>query len=147
MIQNLLEIFFILSSSIGWTMRKKVHQMLVCPIWLMFYYFISNYLDDDEETRAWRRQFFKWYLKVESFDTGDFGMFKIKEILLFVWINLLLASDNLFNQSAISWCDYDEILPDTSFLNGYQSLLDVYENFLKSKNIDIKLNTVVSKIQ
>lgn len=50
----------------------------------MFYYFISNYLDDDEETRAWRRQFFKWYLKVESFDTGDFGMFKIKEILLFV---------------------------------------------------------------
>jgi len=57
------------------------------------------------------------------------------------------ASDNIFDQSAISWCDYEEILPDTSFLNGYQSLLDVYENFLKKRNIGVKLNTVVSKIK
>ena len=46
----------------------------------------------------------------------------------------------------ISSCEYDVIKPDTSFLNGYQSLLNVLKDSLAKKNIQILTKTVVKKI-
>ena len=42
-----------------------------------------------------------------------------------------------------SSCNYEELGEDISFVNGYQSLLDVWEKSLGEK---IKTNTVVKKI-
>jgi hypothetical protein len=57
------------------------------------------------------------------------------------------ACRNIYNQSLTSWCDYDEMEPDTSFLNGYQSLIDVWTDFLAQKNVEIATKTKVNKIR
>lgn len=49
--------------------------------------------------------------------------------------------------SAIASCTYDEMLPDRNFLNGYQSLFEVYLKGLKAKNVPVLLNTVVKNIK
>ena len=52
----------------------------------------------------------------------------------------------MYNQSFVSSCDYEVIEPDTSFVNGYQSLINVWVNNLTQKNIKILTTTVVNKI-
>ena len=53
---------------------------------------------------------------------------------------------DVHNVSFESWCNYDEIYPDTSFMNGYQSLIDVWKSFLDKKKVPILTNAVVNKI-
>lgn len=71
MIQNPLETFSRRNLSNGFIMRKKVEEISTCYLLIFLHLFNSIVLDDDDETRAWRRQYFHWALKVESVDTGD----------------------------------------------------------------------------
>ena len=59
----------------------------------------------------------------------------------------LIACVDLHTQSFASSCEYEVIEPDTSFLNGYQSLINTWKDNLAKKNIQILTNTVVNKIK
>ena len=44
---------------------------------------------------------------------------------------LISGCDDLYKHSVISWCEYIDHEPDTTFAFGFRSLLDIYRRFLK----------------
>ncbi len=80
---------------------------------------------DDPDTRAWRRQLFQWWVKWEECDSG---------------------CDDLFRHSSISWGQYVDYEEDTSFANGYSSVLDVMVKFLDQCGVRILLGHEVDRV-
>ena len=56
------------------------------------------------------------------------------------------ATENLNTLSDASYCQYDKIDPDTTLLNGYQSVINTWIDALKAKNIPLLTSTVVNQI-
>ena len=61
--------------------------------------------------------------------------------------HLIAATSNLYNASSKSYCQYDEILPDTTLLDGYQSVIDVWEDALTVGKVSMLTNSKVNKIR
>lgn len=81
--------------------------------------------DDDPDSRAWRNQFYNWFIKFEECDSG---------------------CDNLFKQSSISWGEYIDYDEDTNLANGFKSVLDVMVAKLKAAKVKIFLQHEVLNI-
>ncbi|TRY70897.1 hypothetical protein TCAL_02797 [Tigriopus californicus] len=81
---------------------------------------------EPHEHTEWRRQFFQWYIKWEECDAG---------------------CDSLDEQSAVSWGQYVDYDDDTSFAEGYVSLLNKIKELLDKTNVEIKLDHAVTSIQ
>jgi hypothetical protein len=43
-----------------------------------------------------------------------------------------VGCDDLYKHSVISWCDYIDHEPDTTFAFGFKSLISVYRKLLKT---------------
>ena len=50
---------------------------------------------------------------------------------------MIAGCDDLYKHSVISWCDYIDHEPDTTFAFGFHSLIHVYGKLLKSVSIKI----------
>ena len=51
------------------------------------------------------------------------------------------------NMSSVSFCDFEEFVPDRSLLNGYQSVVKVWKEFLDEKKVQVLTSTRVNKIR
>ena len=65
---------------------------------------------------------------------------------LFLFV-VFIACVDLHTESFNCWCEYDEMLPDTSFQSGYQSLINVWSSFLTLKKVQVFTKSVVNKIR
>ncbi len=102
---------------------------------------------EPEEDVAWRRQYFDWYIRWEECDAGEEEEKKNRDHQeeTRVAATLYVGCDNLYRQSALSWGEYVDYDDDTSFEDGFDSLLRCMEGGL-GPNVEVMLGRVVVKV-